>query len=111
MGSGAYKKAMKILVTGAAGFIGSHMCERLIRDGHEVVGLDAFTMYYDPRIKEANAKDAGISMLKLDLATDDIASALSGIDFVFHFAGQPGISAKTPFEDYLRNNIIATQRL
>lgn len=105
---------MKILVTGAAGFIGSHMCERLRKEGHQVVGLDAFTPYYNVRIKEANASDlqnVGVSMMKLDLASDDLTSAMEGIEFVFHFAAQPGIDANTPFEDYLRNNVIATNRL
>ena len=105
---------MKVLVTGAAGFIGSHMSERLANIGHEVVGLDAFTGYYDPRIKDANASDlkaAGVKLLKLDLASDDLGPVLDGIDVVFHFAAQPGISTGTPFNDYLHNNIIATQKL
>ena len=105
---------MKVLVTGAAGFIGSHMCERLAKEGHEVVGLDAFTPYYDTRIKNANAADlkaAGVPILKLDLSSDDLTESLMGVDFVFHFAAQPGIDANTPFDDYLRNNVVATNRL
>lgn len=105
---------MKVLVTGAAGFIGSHMCERLVREGHDVIGLDAFTPYYDVRIKEANASDltaVNVPVLRLDLSSDDLAPALSGIERVFHFAGQPGIDAGTSFDEYLRNNIIATNRL
>ena len=105
---------MRILVTGAAGSIGSHLAERLCALGHDVVGLDCFTDYYSRALKELNAGDvkaAGASLLELDLASDDLARAVDGIDTVYHLAGQPGISATTPFETYLRNNIIATNRL
>jgi nucleoside-diphosphate-sugar epimerase len=105
---------MKMLVTGAAGFIGSHMAERLAAEGHEVVGLDCFTNYYAPALKRTNAASVaskGIAILPLDLATDDLTPALSGVEYVFHFAAQPGISTSVPFELYERNNVTATKRL
>ena len=105
---------MRILVTGAAGFVASHLAERLSEIGHDVVGLDCFTDYYPRARKEKNAADvkaAGASMLPLDLAADDLGSALDGVEAVYHLAAQPGISASTPFESYLQNNIVATHRL
>lgn len=105
---------MKILVTGAVGFIGSHLCERLVSQGHQVIGIDNFSTYYDPALKRINADDiqqAGVTLLTADLL-DDLASILpSDIDVIYHFAAQPGISATTPFTDYERNNIQATQNL
>lgn len=105
---------MKIVVTGAAGFIGSHMCERLAKDGHEVVGIDCFTDYYARALKDLNADDvraAGATLLEFDLASDDLAEPLDGVEAVYHFAAQPGNSPKTPFETYVRNNLVATERL
>lgn len=105
---------MKIVVTGAAGFIGSHLAERLVRLGHEVVGIDNFNDYYAPALKQANAEDIaaqGVQLLRLDLAVDDLTEPLAGAEFIYHLAGQPGISATTPFSDYVRNNLVATQRL
>jgi len=105
---------MNILVTGAAGFIGSHLAERLIDLGHSVRGLDCFTDYYARALKELNAsqiKDKGVVFLPLDLAEDDLSSAVRGVEIVYHAAAQPGISATTTFETYARNNITATYRL
>lgn len=105
---------MKILVTGAAGAIGSHIAEALCREGHEVIAVDSFTDYYDRGIKELNAaavKAAGADFRNVDLATDDLSPIVDGVDVIFHLAAQPGISAVTPFEKYLRNNVIATERL
>lgn len=105
---------MKVLVTGAAGALGSHVAERLMRDGHRVRALDCFTSYYSRSLKEKNleaVKAAGAEFLECDLAEDDLAAAVRGIDIVFHFAGQPGISATTGFDTYVRNNIVATERL
>ncbi|MBN1868734.1 SDR family NAD(P)-dependent oxidoreductase [Candidatus Sumerlaeota bacterium] len=105
---------MRILVTGVAGFIGSHLAERLADMGHHVVGLDCFTDYYDRALKEINAEDVrskGVEILELDLAQDDLSAAVDGMDIVFHLAAQPGISATTPFEAYVRNNLTATYRL
>jgi len=105
---------MKILVTGAAGFIGSHLAERLCGLGHEVVGVDCFSPYYARGLKDLNAQDvarAGGKIVELDLARDQLTALLEGVAAVYHLAGQPGISATTPFDEYLRNNLVATHRL
>ena len=99
---------MRYVVTGAAGFIGSHLAEALLADGHEVVGWDSFTDYYDPSLKEENAR--GLDVRRLDLATDELD--LSGFDGVFHLAGQPGVrSFGDVFDVYVRENVIAGRRL
>ena len=99
---------MRYLVTGSAGFIGSHLTEALKAEGHEVVGLDCFTDYYDVALKEENAR--GQEILRLDLARDPID--LTGFDGVFHLAGQPGVrSFGDVFETYLERNVLASQRV
>jgi len=106
---------MKILVTGVVGFIGSHTAERLQALGHEVVGLDNFSEYYDIKLKKINAKAIerkGVKILKADLRQDNLASVLpNDVDYIFHFAAQPGISTSSTFEDYFSNNIIATKNV
>ncbi len=105
---------MRILVTGAAGFVASHLAERLARDGHDVLGLDNFSDYYAEALKRENAAAvaaSGAEILEIDLASDDLSRALAGVEIVYHLAAQPGISASTPFESYLRNNFVASQRL
>ena len=105
---------MKILVTGAAGFIGSHLSERLTDLGHEVVGVDNFSPYYSVELKRLNAQDLaekGIKIHELDISEDDLAPVVEGVEAVFHFAAQPGISASTPFSVFLKNNVIATENL
>jgi UDP-glucuronate 4-epimerase len=99
---------MRYVVTGAAGFIGSHLAERLVDDGHDVVGIDCFTDYYNPSIKEENARD--LNVRRLDLAEDPLD--FDGIDGVFHLAGQPGVrSFGDVFPLYLRRNLHASQRV
>lgn len=106
---------MKVLITGAAGFIGSHTAERCFEKGFEVIGIDNFSPYYDVSLKRLNAKhlaEKGISILEKDLRTDNLSTLLpKEIDFIIHFSGHPGISSTSSFEDYLTNNFIATQRL
>jgi len=105
---------MKILVTGAAGFIGSHLSERLVDLGHEVIGIDNFSPYYSVDLKRLNAQDLankGVKIHELDISEDDLTSAVDGIEAVFHFAAQPGISAATPFSVFLKNNVVATENL
>ena len=106
---------MKILVTGAAGFIGSHTAERLSELGHDVVGVDNFNDYYDLELKQMNAnsiKEKGVEIINLDLRDQNLSDTLPlDIDYIFHFAAQPGISATSTFEDYFTNNIIATKHL
>ena len=99
---------MRYVVTGAAGFIGSHLSAALLESGHEVVGLDCFTDYYDPALKEENAR--GLDVQRVDLAEDPLDFA--GYDGVFHLAGQPGArSFGDVFPIYLRRNLLATQRV
>jgi UDP-glucuronate 4-epimerase len=99
---------MKYVVTGAAGFIGSHLAEALSAGGHDVLGVDSFTDYYDPALKEENA--AGLDVARIDLAEDDLD--LDGVDGVFHFAGQPGVrSFGDVFDDYVRRNLLASRRV
>jgi UDP-glucuronate 4-epimerase len=99
---------MRYAVTGAAGFIGSHLSEALISAGHEVVGFDCFTDYYDPALKEENAR--GLDVRRVDLTEDPLDFA--GFDGVFHLAGQPGArSFGDVFEKYLRGNVLATQKV
>ena len=104
----------KYLITGAAGFIGSHLSERLITEEDDVLGIDCFTDYYSKAQKMLNknlVSDKGVEFLHLNLAEDDLSTALEGVEVIYHFAAQPGISATTPFSAYLKNNIIGTHRL
>jgi len=106
---------MKILVTGAAGFIGSHTAERLKTSGHEVIGVDNFSPYYSLKLKQLNAdalNNAGIPIINCDLRDSNLSSVLPlDVDYIYHFAAQPGISSSSTFEDYFGNNIIATKNL
>ena len=106
---------MKILVTGAAGYIASHTAEHLQTMGHEVVGLDNFSDYYDVSLKQLNANALsakGIGIEKIDLrSAEQLQSLPTDFDYIFHYAAQPGISATSSFEDYLDNNVIGTKNL
>ncbi len=107
----------KVVVTGAAGFIGSHLCERLLADGHDVVGVDCFSDYYDRERKRANlersASHERFRLEETDLVDADLARILDGAAVVFHLAGQPGVrpSWGSQFDRYVHDNITATQRL
>ena len=106
---------MKILVTGAVGFIGSHTAERLKQLGHDVLGVDNFSPYYSEELKKMNEtalNKIGVQVLNTDLRNDNLISELpKDIEYIFHFAAQPGISASSSFEDYFSNNIIATKNV
>lgn len=106
---------MKALVTGAAGFIGSHCAERLKEMDFDVVGIDNFSPYYSPDLKDRNAKyleDAGIPVKIVDLREPkDFKILDTDFDYIFHFAAQPGIASSSSFEDYLLNNLVATKNL
>ena len=108
---------MVALVTGAAGFIGSHLCEALVDGGDRVVAVDCFSGYY-PRVdKEENLAPLhgrrGFDFVEADLTTVAIAPLLRGVDTVYHVAGQPGVRSSwgPQFVDYVRHNVTATQRL
>ncbi|WP_396157085.1 NAD-dependent epimerase/dehydratase family protein [Flavobacterium sp.] len=105
---------MRILVTGAAGFIASHLCEKLHDLGHDVVGIDNYNDYYSPALKRLNAADLnvkGIPVFELDLNENLKPVFEKPYDYVYHLAAQPGISAETSLTDYVTNNIFATQNL
>jgi UDP-glucose 4-epimerase len=104
------------LVTGAAGFIGSHLVERLLARGLRVTGVDCLTDYYDPALKRANLAGfrahGRFRCLELDLGAADLA-ALPEVEVVFHLAAQPGVRASwgAEFATYAHHNVLGTQRL
>jgi nucleoside-diphosphate-sugar epimerase len=107
---------MLCVVTGAAGFIGSHLCEELLRLGHTVRAVDAFVPYYSSEVKERNraaaAKIPTYRFENLDLRTDPLEDLVEGADFIFHIAAMPGLAKSwTDFDGYWSCNVLATQRL
>ncbi len=107
----------KAVVTGAAGFIGSHLCERLLDEGFDVLAVDSFTDYYSPERKRLHIASCGgrpgFTLVEANLATCDIAPLLDGAACVFHLAAQAGVrkSWGGEFARYIESNILATQRL
>ncbi len=108
---------MNCLVTGAAGFIASHLCRRLLAEGYHVVGIDSFTDFYPRWIKEKNIqtslRNKNFEFIAKDLNDLDLKKILAEIDCVFHHAAQAGVRASwgENFSVYTRNNIEATQKL
>ncbi len=108
---------MSALVTGAAGFIGSHLCERLLDSGSQVTGVDCFSDYYPEERKRANVgpllERDGFRLVEGDVGEVDLSELLSPGDVVFHLAAQPGVrrSWGRDFEIYAAQNVLATQRL
>lgn len=107
---------MRVVVTGAAGFIGSHVSDRLIADGHEVVGVDCFTDYYARSDKDANVRalrdEPRFSLVEADLRVDDLAPILDGADAVINEAATPGLVLSwEDFERYESCNVYAVHRL
>jgi UDP-glucuronate 4-epimerase len=107
---------MRVLVTGAAGFIGTTAAAAFLAAGHDVVGIDVLTDYYDPARKVENLRttvEAGMEFIEADLLTIPLEPLLQRVDAVIHLAGQPGVRGSwgESFDDYLQLNVHATQRL
>ncbi|MBL8135326.1 MAG: GDP-mannose 4,6-dehydratase [Acidobacteria bacterium] len=108
---------MKALVTGGAGFVGSHLSERLLGQGAEVVALDCFTDYYPRPLKEANVAGLrgrpGYRLVEAAIKDADLPALLDGVTHVFHLAAQAGVrkSWGADFRIYTELNIDATQIL
>ncbi|MBT8159264.1 MULTISPECIES: NAD-dependent epimerase/dehydratase family protein [Arthrobacter] len=106
---------MRLLVTGCAGFIGSHLVHRLLFDGHDVIGIDSFTEYYSRELKERNNSwnigNDSFTFIEGDLASVT-ADDLTEVDAIIHLAAQPGVRASwAKFDDYINENLLATHRL
>ena len=107
----------RYVVTGCAGFVGSHLTDALVGAGHEVLGVDALSDYYDPKLKRANLADAlrsdAFSLVEGDLLELPVESLFAGADGVFHLAAQPGVRGSwgASFATYVRDNIVASQRV
>jgi nucleoside-diphosphate-sugar epimerase len=105
------------LVTGAAGFIGSHLAEALVARGYRVIGVDAFVDFYPRSMKEANLMNLSqaptFQLIEADLGTTDLVALLKGVDYVFHLAAQAGVRTSwgNCFRSYVEHNVLATQRL
>ena len=108
---------MNSLVTGAAGFIGSHLVEKLLRSGHDVVGIDNYLDNYPRHFKDGNLANflghPKFTFINEDLTRTDLPRLLQGADYLFHLAGQPGVRSSwgREFSRYTENNISATQLL
>ena len=109
---------MYCLVTGVAGFIGSHLAERLLAEGHEVCGIDNFIDYYPRQIKENNLRAIQsrprFAFVEGDLLTMDLSPYCDHVDWIFHQAAQPGVRTSWRHNDFTRYaecNVLVTHRL
>ncbi len=108
---------MTALVTGAAGFVGSHLCRLLLDEGHDVIGVDTFTDYYPRHVKEEHLVGLrgrrGFWLVDDDLLTMRLEPLIEGTRHIYHLAGQPGVRASwgADFAAYVRQNVLVTQRL
>jgi UDP-glucuronate 4-epimerase len=108
---------LRSVVTGAAGFIGSHLVAALLELGDEVIGVDCFSTYYAPERKRANLvgveQHDAFTLIEGDINDLDLARLLEGVDVVYHLAGQPGVRASwgVEFDIYLMQNLLTTQKL
>ncbi|MEX1157557.1 MAG: NAD-dependent epimerase/dehydratase family protein [Thermomicrobiales bacterium] len=106
---------MRILVTGAAGFIGSHISERLIAESHNVVGVDAFIPYYPRAIKESNLSlldgQSRFRFVEADLRDSALTDLVADCDVVIHLAAMAGPASWEQFDQYVSCNVTGTQRL
>jgi UDP-glucose 4-epimerase len=116
MGDIDFKNA-KVLVTGCAGFIGSHLCENLCEEGAYVIGIDRFSDYYPREFKERNLKNLreleNFNLIEADILDLNLKELIDGVEYVFHEAAQAGVRASwgSQFEIYVKDNILATQKL
>jgi nucleoside-diphosphate-sugar epimerase len=107
----------KALVTGCAGFIGSHLTESLLEDGHAVLGIDCFNDNYRRADKHANLQRAGrhrnFRLIEADLVEADVRALIEQCDVIYHLAGEPGVRGSwgQRFDRYTHHNVAATQRL
>ena len=105
------------LITGVAGFIGSSLAEKLLKDNFKVIGIDSFTNYYSTRIKEKNIenclKHPNFSLIHQDLDTLDLSVSIEKAEYFFHLSAQPGVRASwgKEFTTYVKNNISVTQKI
>ena len=101
-----------ILVTGCAGFIGSHLCRRLLDEGHEVIGIDSFSDYYSREQKESNIRDLldkeAFRFIMGDILSIKMDEFMKDVECIFHQAAQPGVRGSwgMNFEHYISNNIL-----
>ena len=105
------------LITGVAGFIGSSLAEKLLKDNFKVIGIDSFTNNYSTLIKEKNIENClkyeNFSLIREDLDTLDLSTYVEEAEYFFHLSAQPGVRASwgSEFMTYVKNNIIVTQKI